>query len=200
MDAIADRRRARARVIEDNAHGLFGRYKGRPLGSWATSLPRFHETRIAAAERRCAGDPRARWSSAPGAAREGRQSGAILPRGCRQYTWVDIGSSFIPRTCWPSSSLSWSAESIQEEGRSGAYAAELADWASGEVRCRLQVDRILLSSLLPDPALGGGTRLLIEHRGRASCRVPLPATHLVHGSGFGYEQGIFRSRKTSAAD
>ena len=33
-------------VIEDNAHGLFGRYKGRPLGSFgALATLSFHETK-----------------------------------------------------------------------------------------------------------------------------------------------------------
>ena len=47
MDAIRElRRRHGLAVVEDNAHGLFGRYRGRPLGTFgALATQSFHETK-----------------------------------------------------------------------------------------------------------------------------------------------------------
>jgi dTDP-4-amino-4,6-dideoxygalactose transaminase len=86
-------------VIEDNAHGLFGRYKGRYLGTFGTfSTQSFHDTK--------------NFSCGEGGAllinnekfieraRIIREKGTNRHRFIRgevdKYTWVDIGSSFIP--------------------------------------------------------------------------------------------------------
>ena len=47
MDTIlAVARRYRLHVVEDNAHGLFGRYRGRPLGTFGClAAQSFHETK-----------------------------------------------------------------------------------------------------------------------------------------------------------
>ena len=47
MDAILSLARDRdIAVVEDNAHGLFGRYRGKPLGTFgALTAQSFHETK-----------------------------------------------------------------------------------------------------------------------------------------------------------
>ena len=89
MDAILrDRRGATAlAVVEDNAHGLFGTYRGRPLGTFgALATQSFHETKNFtcgeggalvvndAVARRAGRDP----------AREGHRPQPLLPRPGRQ--------------------------------------------------------------------------------------------------------------------
>ena len=53
LDAIcATAERVGAAVVEDNAHGLFGRYRGRPLGTFgALAAQSFHETKNSPAAR-----------------------------------------------------------------------------------------------------------------------------------------------------
>jgi dTDP-4-amino-4,6-dideoxygalactose transaminase len=84
-------------LIEDNAHGLFGRWKGRPLGSFGslTSLS-FHETKnITCGEGGAllVNDPatvdRARILYDKGTNRR-----AFLLGQVDKYSWVDTGSSF----------------------------------------------------------------------------------------------------------
>ena len=74
-------------VIEDNAHGLFGRYRGRPLGSvGATSTLSFHETKNLTCGEGGAlviNDP-ALDRAGRGPAREGHQPQPVLPRPGRQ--------------------------------------------------------------------------------------------------------------------
>jgi len=45
-DLLAWSRRHGVAVVEDNAHGLFGKYRGRPLGTFgAVATQSFHETK-----------------------------------------------------------------------------------------------------------------------------------------------------------
>ena len=84
-------------VIEDNAHGLFGRYRDRPLGSFgALSTMSFHETKnLSCGEGGALAvkDPRfverAEILHAKGTNRARFFRGMV-----DKYTWVDIGSSF----------------------------------------------------------------------------------------------------------
>jgi len=100
MDVImgeADRRGIA--VVEDNAHGLFGKYKGRYLGTFGRlAAQSFHETK--------------NFSSGEGGALlindDGlrdraeviREKGTNRSRFFRgqvdKYTWVDVGSSYLP--------------------------------------------------------------------------------------------------------
>lgn len=100
MEAILEIASARGiPVVEDNAHGLFGRYKGRYLGTFgALAAQSFHETK--------------NFSSGEGGAllinderlRERaeiiREKGTNRTRFFRgqvdKYTWVDVGSSYLP--------------------------------------------------------------------------------------------------------
>nr|MDB4986309.1 DegT/DnrJ/EryC1/StrS aminotransferase [Myxococcaceae bacterium] len=84
-------------VVEDNAHGLFGRYKDKPLGSFgALSTMSFHETKnLSCGEGGALAikDPRfvdrAEILHAKGTNRARFFRGMV-----DKYTWVDVGSSF----------------------------------------------------------------------------------------------------------
>ena len=100
MDEIMEiAHRHNLEVVEDNAHGLFGKYKGKYLGTFgALAAQSFHETK--------------NFSSGEGGAllindRElveraeiVREKGTNRSRFFRgqidKYTWVDIGSSYLP--------------------------------------------------------------------------------------------------------
>jgi dTDP-4-amino-4,6-dideoxygalactose transaminase len=100
MDSIMDiANRHDVAVVEDNAHGLFGKYKGRYLGTFGSMASQsFHETK--------------NFTSGEGGAllindRELaeraeiiREKGTNRSRFFRgqvdKYTWVDIGSSYLP--------------------------------------------------------------------------------------------------------
>jgi dTDP-4-amino-4,6-dideoxygalactose transaminase len=86
-------------VVEDNAHGLFGRYRGRPLGSLGTfATQSFHETKnITCGEGGALliNDPR--YVERAEVMREKGTDRSRFFRGeVDKYGWVDIGSSYLP--------------------------------------------------------------------------------------------------------
>jgi dTDP-4-amino-4,6-dideoxygalactose transaminase len=84
-------------VIEDNAHGLFGRYRGKPLGSFgALSTLSFHETKNLSCGEGGAlviKDPRL-IERAEILHAKGTNRARFLRGMVDKYTWVDVGSSF----------------------------------------------------------------------------------------------------------
>jgi dTDP-4-amino-4,6-dideoxygalactose transaminase len=100
MDAIlAMARRHNLVVVEDNAHGLFGRYKGQPLGTFGClATQSFHETKNFTC-----GEGGALLINDPqyiDRAEIIREKGTDRSRFFRgqvdKYSWVDIGSSYLP--------------------------------------------------------------------------------------------------------
>jgi dTDP-4-amino-4,6-dideoxygalactose transaminase len=86
-------------IVEDNAHGLFGRYKGRHLGTFGSlaSLS-FHETKNFTC-----GEGGALLINDPQYVERAemiREKGTDRSRFFRgqvdKYTWVDLGSSYLP--------------------------------------------------------------------------------------------------------
>jgi dTDP-4-amino-4,6-dideoxygalactose transaminase len=100
MDAIMEiARRHGVPVIEDNAHGLFGRYKGKRLGTFgALATQSFHETKnITCGEGGALliNDPR--YVERAEILREKGTNRSRFFRGqVDKYTWVDVGSSYLP--------------------------------------------------------------------------------------------------------
>lgn len=99
LDTILDiARRNRINVIEDNAHGLFGQFRGRPLGTFgALSTLSFHETKNVSCGEGGAlviNDP-----SLIARAEILREKGTDRSRFFRgevdKYTWLDLGSSYV---------------------------------------------------------------------------------------------------------
>ena len=99
MDAIVDiAERHGIAVVEDNAHGLFGSYRGRPLGTFGRfSALSFHETKnITCGEGGALvlGDDRD--AERAEVLREKGTNRAAMFRGeTDKYTWVDVGSSYL---------------------------------------------------------------------------------------------------------
>ncbi len=86
-------------VVEDNAHGLFGSYRGRPLGSIGElAALSFHETKNFSC-----GEGGALLVNNPELVERAeiiREKGTDRSRMFRgevdRYTWLDLGSSYIP--------------------------------------------------------------------------------------------------------
>jgi dTDP-4-amino-4,6-dideoxygalactose transaminase len=86
-------------VVEDNAHGLFGKYKGKFLGTFGVMATQsFHETKNFSCGEGGAlliNDPM--FVERAEIIREKGTNRARFFRGqVDKYTWVDIGSSFLP--------------------------------------------------------------------------------------------------------
>lgn len=86
-------------VVEDNAHGLFGKYRGRPLGTFGTfATQSFHETKnISCGEGGALIINDSRYIERAEILREKGTNRSRFFRGqVDKYTWVDIGSSYLP--------------------------------------------------------------------------------------------------------
>jgi dTDP-4-amino-4,6-dideoxygalactose transaminase len=86
-------------VVEDNAHGFLGRYKGRPLGSMgALSTLSFHETKnLTCGEGGALIINDERFAARAEIIREKGTNRTRFFRGeVDRYTWVDLGSSYLP--------------------------------------------------------------------------------------------------------
>lgn len=100
MDDIAAIAKAHGlAIVEDNAHGLFGKYKGRYLGTFgALAAQSFHETKNFSSGEGGAliiNDPE--LSDRAEIIREKGTNRSRFFRGqVDKYTWVDIGSSYLP--------------------------------------------------------------------------------------------------------
>jgi dTDP-4-amino-4,6-dideoxygalactose transaminase len=99
MDAILDiAARKRLPVVEDNAHGLFGRYRGRPLGTFgAVATQSFHETKnVTCGEGGALLVNDERLIEAAEIAREKGTDRSRFFRGeVDKYTWVGVGSNYL---------------------------------------------------------------------------------------------------------
>ncbi len=91
-------RESNVAVVEDNAHGLFGRYRGRFLGTFGSlATQSFHETKNYSC-----GEGGALLINDPGLIERAeiiREKGTNRSRFFRgqvdKYSWVDIGSSYL---------------------------------------------------------------------------------------------------------
>ena len=86
-------------VVEDNAHGLFGRYRGRLLGTFgALAAQSFHETKNFSCGEGGAliiNDP-SLVESAEIIREKGTDRSRFFRGQVDKYTWVDLGSSYLP--------------------------------------------------------------------------------------------------------
>ena len=138
MDVILEiARRHGVGVIEDNAHGLFGRYRGRPLGSFGRlATQSFHETKnINCGEGGALviNDP-ALFERAEIIREKGTNRSRFFRGQVDKYTWVDIGSSYLPSDMLAAYLLGQleMAGTIQAKRRRvwERYAAALPEWAA----------------------------------------------------------------------
>jgi dTDP-4-amino-4,6-dideoxygalactose transaminase len=137
MDAIlalaADREIA---VLEDNAHGLLGTYRDRPLGSFgALAAQSFHETKnFSCGEGGALVLNHERYRARAEILREKGTNRSQFFRGeIDKYTWVDVGSSYLPSEILAAFLVAQleAADQIQQRRRQlwTRYAEALADWS-----------------------------------------------------------------------
>jgi dTDP-4-amino-4,6-dideoxygalactose transaminase len=146
MDAILDiATRHNLSVIEDNAHGLFGKYKGRYLGTFGSlATQSFHETKNISC-----GEGGALLINDPeyvDRAEIIREKGTNRSRFFRglidKYSWVDIGSSYLPSDILAAFLFAQleAYEQIQENRKRiwDFYQEHLSEWAQDH-RVRLPI-------------------------------------------------------------
>ncbi len=123
-------------VIEDNAHGLFAKYRGRYLGTFGRMATQsFHETKNFQCGEGGAlliNDPQ--YSERAEVIREKGTNRSRFFRGqVDKYTWVDIGSSYLPSDMLAAFLLAQleAREIIQAKRQAiwERYDAALQDWA-----------------------------------------------------------------------
>jgi len=138
MDAIMDiAARRGVAVVEDNAHGLFGRYKGKLLGTFGSMASQsFHETKNFSC-----GEGGALLINDPALVERAeiiREKGTNRARFFRgqvdKYTWVDLGSSYLPSDILAAFLLAQfeQREKVQMHRKQvwEMYYTGLKDWAS----------------------------------------------------------------------
>ena len=124
-------------VVEDNAHGLFGRYRGKALGTFGSMATQsFHETKNFSC-----GEGGALLINDPELVRRAeivREKGTNRKQFFRgevdKYTWVDLGSSYLPSDILAAILYAQLEvrEDIQAKRRARwlRYEQELAAWAN----------------------------------------------------------------------
>jgi len=174
MDTILDiSARHHLTVIEDNAHGLFGSYRGRQLGTFgALATQSFHETKNITC-----GEGGALLMNDPGYIERAeivREKGTDRSRFFRgmvdKYTWVDVGSSYLPSDVLAAFLFAQleAYETIQEKRARiwQGYYTGLGEWAEENSVClpytpeHCRHPSHLFYLLLPSPEDRQG---LIEH-------------------------------------
>ena len=139
MDAIMEiASRHGLPVIEDNAHGLFGAYRGKPLGTFGQlATLSFHETKnLSCGEGGALVINDSRFNQRAEILREKGTDRSRFFRGeVDKYTWRDVGSSFLPSDIL--AALLWAqieiADAIQAKRQSifKRYTMNLQSWAAG---------------------------------------------------------------------
>ena len=178
MDALVEiARRHQIPLVEDNAHGLFGRYRGRPLGTFGVlSSLSFHETKNMSCGEGGAlmiGDP-ALVERAEIIREKGTNRTRFFRREVDKYTWIDLGSSFLPSemiAAFLCAQLE-AREAIQAQRQRvwTTYAEGLAEWAAAQevrlpvVPAHCEQPYHLFYLLLPSES---ARRSLIDHLAKA---------------------------------
>ena len=123
-------------VVEDNAHGLYGRYRGRQLGTFgALATQSFHETKnFTCGEGGALLINEEQYVERAEILREKGTNRSRFYRGLvDKYSWVDIGSSYLPSDLL--AAFLWAQldarDRIQAARRKlwETYDAALRDWA-----------------------------------------------------------------------
>jgi dTDP-4-amino-4,6-dideoxygalactose transaminase len=132
-------------VVEDNAHGLFGTYKGQQLGTFGTfATLSFHDTKNLSCGEGGAlmiNDPR-HMERAEVIREKGTNRTRFYRGQVDKYTWCDIGSSYLPSDILAAYLLAQLESHDRIQARRhvlwSRYAEALAPWAAG-VGARLPV-------------------------------------------------------------
>jgi dTDP-4-amino-4,6-dideoxygalactose transaminase len=138
MDAILEiAGRHGVAVLEDNAHGLFGKYRGRWLGSFGClATQSFHETKnITCGEGGALLINEERFIERAEIIREKGTNRARFFRGqVDKYSWVDVGSSYVMSDVLAAFLYGqlekWREIQAKRRAIWERYDAELMDWAA----------------------------------------------------------------------
>ncbi|MDD2922828.1 MAG: dTDP-4-amino-4,6-dideoxygalactose transaminase [Anaerolineales bacterium] len=203
MDSIMEiAKRHNVAVVEDNAHGLFGKYKGKYLGTFgALATQSFHETKNFSC-----GEGGALLVNDPVLAERAeiiREKGTNRARFFRgqvdKYTWVDIGSSYLPSDMLAAYLYAQfeQREKIQNHRKNiwEMYNAALKDWAE---KNGAQLPHIpeydeqayhMFYMLMPDLETRQKFIMYLRERDIYSVFHYLPLHLSDMGRGFGYKAG-----------
>jgi len=203
MDAILEiTRRRNVAVVEDNAHGLFGKYKGKYLGTFgALAAQSFHETKNFTC-----GEGGALLINDPALTERAeiiREKGTNRSRFFRgqvdKYTWVDLGSSYLPSDLLAAFLYAQleQREKIQAHRRKvwNYYHENLKDWALAHevhlpyVPSTCEQSYHMFYMLLPTLELRQGFIAHLRRRGIASVFHYLPLHLSDMGVRFGGKPG-----------
>ena len=140
MDAIeAISRETGVPIVEDNAHGLLGTYRDQPLGTFGClATQSFHETKnFICGEGGALVINRGDWAERAEILREkGTDRSRFLRGQTDKYTWVDVGSSYLPSEILAAFLCAQleARDQIQQRRESiwQLYQEELAVWAEGQ--------------------------------------------------------------------
>jgi dTDP-4-amino-4,6-dideoxygalactose transaminase len=189
-------------VIEDNAHGLFGRYRGRALGTLGEMAAQsFHETKNLTCGEGGAlliNDPR--YEERAEVIREKGTNRSRFFRGqIDKYTWVDVGSSYLPSEML--AAFLWgqieARDVIQSRRRAvwERYRDGLAGWAGDHgvslpvVPAHCEVPFHLFHMVLPSAGTRDALLAHLRTRGISSTFHYLPLHLSEMGRRFGGRQG-----------
>jgi dTDP-4-amino-4,6-dideoxygalactose transaminase len=123
-------------LVEDNAHGLFGRYKGRYLGTFGIlATQSFHETKNFACGEGGAllinEDQYVNRAEIVG--EKGTDRSRFFRGDVDKYSWVDLGSSYLPSDILAAYLFAQleARKRVQARRRTmwGFYFSQLGDWA-----------------------------------------------------------------------
>ena len=203
MDSITEIAvRHRIPVVEDNAHGLFGKYKGKYLGTFGSMATQsFHETKNFSC-----GEGGALLINDPDLVERAeiiREKGTNRSRFFRgqvdKYTWVDIGSSYLPSDILAAFLYAQleEHEKIQLHRRQvwELYHAGLKDWADAHdvqvpyIPADCEQSYHMFYMLLPDLEARQNLIMYLRERGVYSVFHYLPLHLSDMGQGFGGKPG-----------
>jgi len=164
-------------VVEDNAHGLFGRYRGRALGSFGRMATQsFHETKNI----QCGEGGALLLNDTDLIARaeivreKGTNRASFFRGDVDKYTWVDVGSSWLPSELLAAFLFAQleKRETIQAKRRAvwERYQAGLSKWAAangiGLPTVPAHCDQPYHMFYMLLPSLDARTRFIAELRAR----------------------------------
>lgn len=199
------------RIVEDNAHGLFGTYRGRTLGSFGTfATQSFHETKnvVCGEGGALIVNERAFVERAEIVREKGTNRSRFFRGLVDKYSWVEPGSSYLGSDLLAAFLLAQLEKGPEIQRRRGAiwecYQRELAEWCS---RSGVQQPTVpeyctqpyhLYYLLLPTTE---DRDALISHLARANIGavfhyVPLHLSE--YGSKLGYQKGQFPVTESSS--
>lgn len=205
MDTIMDiAARHGVAVVEDNAHGLYGKYRGKWLGTFGCMATQsFHETKnFTCGEGGALLINDWKYEERAEILREKGTNRSRFFRGqVDKYTWVDLGSSYLPSDLLAAFLYAQLERREEIQARREriwvAYATELADWCEANgVRMPVvppHCDQAyhMFYLLLPGFAARQGLIAHLKQRNISAVFHYLPLHTSEMGMKYGYREGDF---------